>query len=913
MIINDKVIKANRLYCNRLYGVALRLYHELSSEFGHRLFFANIGLCLDKLSTNEKNIKANCIALTKMGKFDVLNELYKKNIIVSLTSYPARINAVSETIKSILTQSFIPSKIVLWLADEQFPMKEKDLPTELLSLKDKGLSIEWCEDIRSYKKLIPSLIRYANKIIVTADDDVIYDKNWLSQLVMTHIEFPNDIICHRAHKIVFDDSENFSSYKSWEKEFKSNHSSSEYLFTGVGGVLYPVGSLYQDTIDKNLFLNICPHGDDLWFWAMSVLQGTKIRIVKDSCFKIDFVPGTQDVALWIRNVQKNGNDVMLQALDKYYPEIKNKLQEKKFSTGNLEPLVSIIIPVYNTGKYLSKCLDSVINQYFTNFEVLCVDDGSTDELTLELLKKYSKADNRVRIIHQNNSGPASARNAGIIETKGEYIAFIDSDDYISENFIGNLYESAKLDDANISVCEQILCVNEENDYLEKNSGFGQSGETIKKHAVARAILTTGVSCNKLYKKEFLLRNELKYLDGMRCQAEDNYFSALAMIAAQNNIVMAKNSIYYYRQHECSITKNITKESFNKSVIVYENITHKLSKLDIADKKFWFNIIRQRALKDLRYISKSLADKEGIDDLLDSKFSLNIDICCIADENYIVPTMVFLESIKRSKRKTTQSSISILIPKGSKEKMEKLEKLSNHDFSVKVLEIDATQFENLHKYNENGNFCMASPSAMFKFIIPNVFPHLDRILYIDTDLIVRKDLQELFMTTMESEYLCAVPDLWTPVANREEIKKFNFYFNSGVMLMNLSKMRNDELPIKLIEAKINSTNYNLMDQDVFNEVCNGYCKILDIKYNFLPVCYKRHMHRFNIESINKLYRSEYVKVEEIAADPVVAHWAGSDKPWVSTSTLFSDEWMHIYKLLKKNGYISQVDFAVSGCN
>jgi lipopolysaccharide biosynthesis glycosyltransferase len=251
-----------------------------------------------------------------------------------------------------------------------------------------------------------------------------------------------------------------------------------------------------------------------------------------------------------------------------------------------------------------------------------------------------------------------------------------------------------------------------------------------------------------------------------------------------------------------------------------------------------------------------------------------------------------------------------VPKGSMREMEILEKMTSEDFFVKVLEVDATQFDGLHKYKEDDNYCMASPSAMFKFIIPNVFSQLDRILYIDTDLIVRKDLLELCMTSMEDEYLCAVPDLWQPVTDRMDIKRFKTYFNSGVMLMNLAKMRSENLPDKLIEAKLNSTNFNLMDQDVFNEVCNGHIKILDIKFNFLPVCYKRHKHRFDMNAINRLYGSSYTKIEEIAADPVVAHWAGSDKPWVSNSTLFSGEWMNMLESLKVKGYVSgQFDLAL----
>ena len=106
----------------------------------------------------------------------------KPEIIVSLTSFPKRINIVVKTINTILNQSVKPDKIILWLANEQFPNKEKDLPDELLDLKNFGLMINWCEDLRSYKKLIPTLNLYPNDIIITADDDIYYDKDWIESL-----------------------------------------------------------------------------------------------------------------------------------------------------------------------------------------------------------------------------------------------------------------------------------------------------------------------------------------------------------------------------------------------------------------------------------------------------------------------------------------------------------------------------------------------------------------------------------------------------------------------------------------------------------------------------------------------------------------------------------------------------------
>ncbi len=901
---NDNVKKANKAYRAGDYGDALRLYYDLASDVGHKFFYANVVLCLEKLNTGVKNVKATCIDFVSQNRFDVMRELFAQDIVVSLTSYPARINKVPDTITSILAQTFKPGKVLLWLAEEQFPGKEKDLPSELLGLKDKGLSIEWCENVHSYKKLIPALRKYPEKIIVTADDDILYERDWLAQLVITHMQEQDAIVCHRAHRVSLDEDGNFSPYRDWAKCIKEEKPSFDHLFTGCGGVLYPPGSLNESVLDQTAFSSICPSGDDLWFWGMAVLKGKKIQVVKDSSFKLMHVPGTQETALWMDNVRKGRNDMMLQALDVRYPEIRDRIKARVTSAVESDLKVSIVIPVFNTGQYLEVCLDSIIAQSFKKIEVICIDDGSTDELTTEILNRYSDQDARIRVFRQPNSGPATGRNLGLRNARGEYVAFVDSDDYISPDYIRNLYESAQRNGSDIVVASQILLVNEDNPPVEKKSGFELFQKLDSRQLAAHAILTTGVSCNKLYKKNFLLRNGIRYLDGMRCQSEDNYFTIMAMVVGHENVSVATNAVYYYRQHGGGITKNITNDSFENSLRVYEEVKSRLEDLHVPDLKYWLTVVNQRALRDMRHSAKRLENSDRVEKNLVERFSSNIDICCIADEKYIIPTMVFLESVRKAKRGTTIPSVTVLIPKGSRQSMVVLEELSSRDFSVNVQEVETAQFENLHKYKDNDNYCMASPSAMFKFIIPSIFGDLDRILYLDTDLIVRKDLLELFVTSMGDEYLCAVTDMWSPVADRKEIKDFKSYFNSGVMLMNLAKMRSENLTDRLIDAKLNSTSFNLMDQDVFNEVCVGRVKKLDIKFNFLPVCYKRHKHRFDLGIINQIYGSSYTKIDEIAVDPVVAHWAGSDKPWVTTSTLFAEEWLAIRDELEVKGYIKE---------
>ena len=138
------------------------------------------------------------------------------------------------------------------------------------------------------------------------------------------------------------------------------------------------------------------------------------------------------------------------------------------SFNKLNPAISIIMPIYNSEKYIEECLNSLIYQTFKNFEIICVNDGSTDN-TLNILKKYEKKDERIKIINQYNKGAAVARNIGMKNSKGEYLIFLDSDDIFEITMIEELYAKIKGNNAEIVICnsEYFYTMNNKNIYDEK--------------------------------------------------------------------------------------------------------------------------------------------------------------------------------------------------------------------------------------------------------------------------------------------------------------------------------------------------------------------------------------------------------------------------------------------------------------
>ncbi len=255
-----------------------------------------------------------------------------EGLIISLTSFPQRMYEIHYTLYSLLTQTVKPAKVVLWLGTEQFPDGEKDIPQKVLKLKENGLVIEWHKNLRSYTKLVPSLKKYPNSIIVTADDDIYYEKDWLEKLLKSHKENKNCIICHRAHRVKFD-REKLAPYKKWPKKIKGGKASYLNFLTGVGGVLYPQNSLHKDVLNEELFTELAPKADDVWFWAMAVLNKTKILVVKDWIRELTYVNPererglTDEVTLFSFN-KKGGNDLQIEKVLNHYPQIIDILKEK---------------------------------------------------------------------------------------------------------------------------------------------------------------------------------------------------------------------------------------------------------------------------------------------------------------------------------------------------------------------------------------------------------------------------------------------------------------------------------------------------------------------------------------------------------------------------------------------------------
>lgn len=292
--------------------------------------------------------------LEKLKKYGVM-DLNIPEPVISITSFPARIATVNQTIESIINQNYPYKCITLWLADSQFPNKEKDLPESLIKLKDaKSLCIGWCEDTKSYKKLIPSLKKYPNDAIITIDDDLIYPIDWLERLVCAYMNDKSSIHTMRAHGIKIDSLLHIQPYANWMSNMDCAEKSYFNFFTGVGGVLYPPKALSDNVLNEKQMLKLCPNADDIWFWANAILNRTKINLVTPNIGPLNYVPGSQDgdIPLWKVNVTMGLNDLHMSNLLKKYTEVISILIEEITDASHCTKCFGLIHVIYGKKQML---------------------------------------------------------------------------------------------------------------------------------------------------------------------------------------------------------------------------------------------------------------------------------------------------------------------------------------------------------------------------------------------------------------------------------------------------------------------------------------------------------------------------------------------------------------------------------
>lgn len=303
--VNGYNLLRNRKYIPmRLFSPARYLWREIASKI--------LPLELKKTFIN------NNISASDFLKKNNLN----KNLIISFTSFPQRINKVYQVVESISRQTILPDKIILYLSEDQFKTFN-DIPLNLRNRISDIFQIKLVKgDLRSYKKFFYSFKDYPNDLVLLIDDDIYYPTDMIEVMLKTFLNHPNSIICRFGYKISFNKDGSLKPYIKWP--LIQECSDSEYILFGTGGgSLFEPCKMYKDTCNETLFTELCPIADDIWINAMVRLANLKIK--KLDCGGLLPIQNSNTPVLYKENVLNGKNDIQINNINHYYKINYNKL------------------------------------------------------------------------------------------------------------------------------------------------------------------------------------------------------------------------------------------------------------------------------------------------------------------------------------------------------------------------------------------------------------------------------------------------------------------------------------------------------------------------------------------------------------------------------------------------------------
>lgn len=295
---------------------------------------------------------------------------------------------------------------------------------------------------------------------------------------------------------------------------------------------------------------------------------------------------------------------------------------------NSQELVSIIVPVYNTERYLEKCLNSILNQTYKNIEIIVIDDGSTDN-SYKILEEFQNKDKRIVLLQQKNSGQGVARNKGIEVSKGKYIFFVDSDDRVTENMVEEM--TLEIEKTNSDFSSFLIAFEDSKSqkiYKKKFDNRILKNEEIYQNALEIKDIFP-ISVNKIYRKNFLVENKI-YFPEVRKNEDMLFIHKLAFYSKKCSFI---NKFFYYAwRREGSTSRNVTEENIKASLKLLEEEKNFLlekkcfENYELSYKVFYIKGLFNILLQSLFFKSEKIKEIKSIIENSDfNKYLLNFEV------------------------------------------------------------------------------------------------------------------------------------------------------------------------------------------------------------------------------------------------------------------------------------------------
>lgn len=620
----------------------------------------------------------------------------------------------------------------------------------------------------------------------------------------------------------------------------------------------------------------------------------------------------------------------------------------------MTPKVSVIIPVYNTEEHLSDCLDSVLSQTLDDIEVIVVDDGSTDG-SYSLACGYAERDSRVVVLRQENCNAGAARNLGLTKATGQYLSFLDSDDFFDPQMLEKGYRAA-VD------CNAQVVVWRARRYIEDADVFEPVRWTVKEKYLPGTKVFAGVDIeenfylalmgyawDKLFERAFIEKlgitfqsqpvfNDSLFTYGALSNAERITFldevlitqrkrsakdsisdrrakywtSAYTLLAGLRARLEADSLYSRFQQDFVNYAVHLllldleTKTGENRALMEEAIKRYWAEELDVAqhlnNANYFYNknqLLQFRALCEGPLKHSSLRAKDiprSAMAPLDEK-PITIPVAFSTDENYVYPTAVALTSLLQRASGATRYDVYILVEEG---------------FSPKARETLTSIGEcypghNITFVSPGGTYGEAdicidhiTRATYYRLSLASLLPKVDKCIYLDSDIVVRDDLRSLYETDLGTNLMAGVRAFAyfrTEGTMRHKmaelgVDSWEIYVNAGVLLLNLAAIREEGLEAEF--TSLLDRKFSSQDQDILNLACRNRIKLLPFKYNVMT--------KYDVYD-SELHANSFLK-DWVGADewnegrrlPVIIHYADKRKPWKDASTLYAEAWWDVVKTL-----------------
>lgn len=266
---------------------------------------------------NYRNRQFEKLVSENSNQIAINQDSRKQKILVSLTTVPSRIHIIEKSLESACRQTIKPDAIIVNLGEELF--KDALLPDFIKRYEDRGVTVNYVHDIGPHTKYYHVMKQYPNDLIITMDDDILYDSKMIERLLDMHERYPEAVCANRAHVITFNGDGKMLPYNSWiDAGYVGPEPSSLYLATGVGGVLYPPGCMDEDLFNEELIRKLSFKADDIWLKWMQLKKGTKVISRRALIKHLSEASDSQREALSLENVNNSRNDEYIKKIIKYY-------------------------------------------------------------------------------------------------------------------------------------------------------------------------------------------------------------------------------------------------------------------------------------------------------------------------------------------------------------------------------------------------------------------------------------------------------------------------------------------------------------------------------------------------------------------------------------------------------------------